>query len=358
MERLVAGVMDCRLADLLSVWRRAPPTADPLKVFAASLDHLVVIALAGSRCRYEHYGRALVDAFGADLSGQDIDYVPPVILPRDRRGMLEFEYGFANRVRRPVWRSYTAEFAHGLATWQRLVLPFGTDRLVVGAVEVVPVEGPDAGRDLLRLLINRVPVVLNPDGGVRDVALTLKEYSDTCLQAAEMEILATRDPLTGIGNLRHFKTLASLELEHAARMGRPMAVLVIDLDHFKRINDTWGHATGDETLRRFAAACRGALREPDILGRLGGEEFAIALPNTGHEGAMVIAERLRTLAAGIRVTPQCGGAPFGITISIGVAVRDAVGADAEIDDLLARADAAMYDAKRTGRDRVMMSEDA
>lgn len=357
MDRLVAGVMDCRLGDLLSAWRRTPPTADPLEVFAESLDHLVVIALGGNRCQYVHYGRSLVEAFGTDLTGQDIDYLPPVVLPRDRRGMLEFEYGFANRVQRPVWRSYTAEFAGGMATWQRLVLPFGPDRLVVGAVRSDAAATAEPGHALLRLLIDRIPVVLEPDAGVRDVALTLKDYSDTRLQVEEMKHLATRDPLTGVGNLRHFKALSTLELEHAARMGRPMAVLMLDIDHFKRINDTWGHAAGDEALRQFAAACRNALREPDILGRLGGEEFAIALPNTGADGAGVIAERLRALVEGIRVTPQCGGTGFGFTTSVGIAVHHPGSPSGQdVDELLARADAALYEAKRSGRNRVMFCE--
>lgn len=360
MDALVAAVMDRRLAELFACWRDTATDSDPLDVFAAHRDYLVVIELTGARCFYLHYGRTLAGAFGNDLTGQDIDYLPPDILPRDRRGMLEFEYGFANRVQRPVWRSYTAEFAGGPGTWQRLVLPFGPDRLVVGVVQPAAAEVKTSEQALLQLVINRVPVVLSPDGGVADLALTLKDYSDSRLQAAEMELLATRDPLTGVGNLRHFKHLASLELDHARRMGRPMAVLMLDIDRFKSINDRWGHAAGDEALRRIAAVSRNGLREPDILGRLGGEEFAVALPNTGLDGARIIAERLRALIAE-QVMESPSGDRFTMTASIGVAAHAAAHptdlvAD-DIDTLLGRADAALYRAKAAGRNRVVAEGD-
>jgi diguanylate cyclase (GGDEF)-like protein len=351
MLGLVAAVMDARLADMLARW---PGTgADPLDVLATHADHLLVIEAAGTSYRYLHYGSAFVAHFGTDLTGQVIDVVPPDILPADRRGMLEFEYAFARRAQRPLWRSYTADFGARVETWQRLVLPAGPDKLVVGAYPVEPPPAADAASALLRLVIERVPVVLRPDGGVADLALSLRAFSDTRRQVAELEELATRDALTGVANLRHFHHLAALERNHAQLMGRPFALLALDIDHFKAINDRFGHAGGDTALKAFAGVCREALRECDILGRIGGEEFAVALPNTGLDGACTIAERLRALVERLAI-PHPGAEPLHFTVSIGVAsCTYGDGPAPEVADLLARADKALYCAKEAGRNRVV-----
>ncbi|MBI3444616.1 MAG: GGDEF domain-containing protein [Magnetospirillum sp.] len=354
MRELVARVMDSRLADLLSLWRQpGMDDADPLIRFAAHADHLLVIEAEAGSNRYAHYGSAFVTCFGMDLGGQVIDLLPPEILPADRRFMLEFEYGFVSRNARPLWRSYTAHFAEDkVETWQRLVLPAGRDRLVVGAYPVKPItgEGPSA---LLNLLIERVPAVLSDDGMIVDLALSLGAFCDNSRHAAELEVLATRDPLTGINNRRHFDHLAGLELDHARRMGRSFSLLALDIDHFKRINDTWGHAAGDEALKSFVAACRVALREYDILGRVGGEEFAVALPHTGLDGARVIAERLRRQVEEMVVRPAKGDL-FDLTVSIGISTnRDT---DVSIASLLERADTALYRAKNGGRNRVEVAD--
>jgi diguanylate cyclase (GGDEF)-like protein len=355
MRDLVAQVMDSRLTDLLHLWRRnGMADGDPAVNFAVHADHLLVIEVENGANRYAHYGRAFSACFGQDLTGQIIDLLPADILPADRLFMLEFEYGFVRRTGRPLWRSYTALFGQDLPqTWQRLVLPAGAGRLVVGAY---PVEGPhtcEGGLGLLRLVIDRVPVVLNDHGGVEDLALSLGAFCDTSRHMAELEELASRDSLTGTANRRHFEHLAGLELDHARRMGRSFAVLALDIDHFKRINDTWGHAAGDEALKAFANACRLSLREYDILGRLGGEEFAVALPNTGPDGARVIAERLRAAVEELVVRPAKGEL-FDLTVSIGVAqLRET---DLSVDTVLDRADQALYRAKHGGRNRVETEE--
>lgn len=356
MHDIVAKVMDARLRDLLARWRAA---AEPAAL-AAHAEHLLVIEPDGAGNRYAHYGAAFTRHFGADLTGCVIDVLPAEILPVERRGMLDFEYAYARRTSRPLWRSYTAAFGGDgddrTETWQRLVLPLGDGRLAVGAY---PVAAGDAAEDaaarLLRLVIDRVPVVLDDGGGVLDLALSLRTFCDTRLQMAELEVLATRDPLTGVANLRHFRRLADLELEHARRMGRSLSLLALDIDHFKRINDSWGHAAGDAVLQAFAAACRAALREYDILGRVGGEEFAVALPNTGADGAAIIAERVRRQVEAMAL-PVAGPA---VTVSIGVAAAafaDPMAGDADIPELLKRADAALYRAKAAGRNRVEMAE--
>ena len=357
---LVAKVMDARLIDLLARWRTAgsgAAIADPAAAFAAHGDHqLVIETVAGTHSRYTHYGAAFVQGFGADLTGCVIDVLPADILPADRRGMLEFEYTFARRANRPLWRSYTALFDGGLQTWQRLVLPLGGGRLAVGAYPVAAGLAGDDEAALLRLMIERVPVVLDPDGGIDDLALSLAAYCDSRQQVAELEALATRDSLTGIANRRHFEHLAGLELDHARRMGRSFALLALDIDHFKRINDTWGHAAGDEALKGFVAACKTALREYDILGRVGGEEFAVALPHTGVDGARVIAERLRRHVEDLVVRPARGEI-FKMTVSVGVAqLTGGDGQPTDVSQLLARADAALYRAKDRGRNQVVVED--
>jgi diguanylate cyclase (GGDEF)-like protein len=353
MRDLVARVMDSRLSALFADWRRGGlDGSDPVVRFAAHSDHLLVIESEGGTNRYSHYGKAFAACFGLDLTGRVIDLLPPEILAADRRFMLEFEYGFVRGTGRPLWRSYTALFGQDLRqTWQRLVLPAGNGRLVVGAY---PVEIPDDGlgdgaEGLLRLVIDRVPVALGDDGGISDLALSLGDFCDTGVHMAELEELASKDSLTGTSNRRHFMHLAALELDHARRMGRSFALLALDIDHFKRINDTWGHAAGDEALKAFANACRMALREYDILGRVGGEEFAVALPNTGLDGAKVIAERLRAAVEELVVRID-KGVFLDMTVSAGIAVL--AEEDANVSDLLARADKALYTAKTMGRNQV------
>jgi diguanylate cyclase (GGDEF)-like protein len=360
MHELVAQVMDARLLDLLTRWRAAGPApviAEPARTFSGHAEHLLVIDAEGGSNRYSHYGAAFTRHFGSDLTGCVIDVLPAHILPAERRGMLEFEYTFARQVSLPLWRSYTAQFGDRTETWQRLVLPVGEGRLAVGAYPVELPETADSASALLRLMIDRVPVVLDGDGGIRDLALSLKSFCDTQQHVAELEVLATRDPLTGVANLRHFHHLASLELDHARRMGRSFSLLALDIDHFKAINDRWGHAAGDEALKAFVAACRVALREYDILGRVGGEEFAVALPNTGLDGARVIGERLRRQVEEMVVRPA-KGEMFDLTVSVGITAEPTLpsGALLDIPGLLAQADAALYRAKAMGRNRVVVAE--
>lgn len=360
MDEAVSRVMDTRLGDLLARWQTARDAlveGDPLDFLAPHADHLLVVAVEEDGCRYLHYGRAFVEHFGTDLTGRTITALAPEILTPERRGMMEFDYAFVQSRQSPLWRSYTADFgADGIETWQRLVLPAGDGRVVVGAYEVPPSAPSDEAEMLLRMVIERVPVVLDRDGRLCDLALSLRDYSDTQRHAAELEVLANHDALTGTANLRHFHRLTGLELSHARRMNRSLALLALDIDHFKRINDQWGHAAGDTALKAFAATCRAALREPDILGRCGGEEFAIALPNTGLDGALVIAERLRRAVESLKV-PLPDAPPLGFTVSIGVAVAaPGPSQPADVPALLAVADRALYASKKAGRNRVSVAE--
>ncbi len=169
------------------------------------------------------------------------------------------------------------------------------------------------------------------------------------LLVVQRELLtqADRDHLTGVLNRAAFYRLASTYGEDA-----PASVLLADIDHFKAINDRYGHAAGDQALRLVASTLQAALRPDDLLGRVGGEEFAILLSGMPQALALVIAERARGAIAALSMR-AADGSPIALSISIGVA---GLSAGAPLDAVLAQADAAMYAAKRNGRNRVMVSD--
>ena len=183
-------------------------------------------------------------------------------------------------------------------------------------------------------------------------AVLIWAYDITGRKQLEQELLAMAhtDGLTGVHNRRHFLELAEQERLRSQRYGPPGAVLMLDVDHFKQINDHHGHATGDRALKWLADCLRDQLRAVDLLGRMGGEEFALLLPSTGLEQAREAAERLRTaLRAGPPAHPQ---APPGFTVSIGITVFQP--GDRSMEAPLSRADRALYRAKAEGRDRVVV----
>lgn len=201
------------------------------------------------------------------------------------------------------------------------------------------------------------------DGATRDVLLNV---STAALQGAahslavfvdisrrkEMETrlaeLAHTDPLTGLVNRTRFFDAAGTEIRRAQRRGPLPSVIMLDIDHFKQINDTCGHEAGDLALRRVAALCRTLLRCQDLAARLGGEEFALLLPGTDLRGALNLAERLRRAVEGLRLD----GHPASMTVSLGVAeVR--LGENT-VNAALVRADKAMYEAKLGGRNKAVL----
>lgn len=171
------------------------------------------------------------------------------------------------------------------------------------------------------------------------------------LQLANQRLaeLASIDPLTAVSNRRHFLELASPEISRAKRQGLPLAVIMLDIDFFKSVNDRFGHEAGDKVLVALAASIRGALRGGDIFARLGGEEFVLMLPGQDFPEAVRLAERLRELIAQNEVP----GSGAHITVSAGVAGLESE--SDEIDDLLRRADQGLYRAKGEGRDRVCLA---
>jgi diguanylate cyclase (GGDEF)-like protein/PAS domain S-box-containing protein len=166
---------------------------------------------------------------------------------------------------------------------------------------------------------------------------------------SEVQRLAITDPLTGLYNRRGFSEIGHREVERTRRYKRPLSVILLDIDLFKNINDTYKHAIGDQVLRILAERCRKRTREVDIMGRYGGEEIVILLPETDRAGGLRAAEHLRRDVAEDPFETEVG--PLWVTISLGVA--DSLNGECNLDELVDRADAAMYAAKQAGRNRVM-----
>ena len=176
----------------------------------------------------------------------------------------------------------------------------------------------------------------------------VKELLEKDELAREFKRLASTDPLTGVLNRRAFMDIAEKEFLRAKRYDRPLSILMMDVDHFKRINDRHGHAMGDRVLKALADETQACIRTHDVLGRLGGEEFAILVPETGEEEPSVIAHRIRERLAGLSIPTPRG--PLGVTASIGVAACSRV--TSSFDEMLSIADSALYLAKDGGRNRV------
>jgi len=164
----------------------------------------------------------------------------------------------------------------------------------------------------------------------------------------------SEDPLTGLYNRRYVFNCIKRELNRYRRYGVTFSVVLIDADHFKRVNDTWGHPVGDRVLKHIASVCQNAIRDGDVAGRFGGEEFIIVLPHTGAIDAAFVAHRIRQSTRRKRFL--CDGDEIRVTLSLGIAE---CGPGAEtFDNLLQAADRALYSAKRAGRDRVTLHADS
>lgn len=178
---------------------------------------------------------------------------------------------------------------------------------------------------------------------------------DTTERRAQIEVLehqAQTDPLTQIANRGRFVEVANQEIARCRRFGHPLSLWMLDIDHFKAVNDTYGHHAGDVALQSLIVTSRQALRDWDVMGRMGGEEFAVLLPETDTTQALVVAERLRKSVAATDI-PIEEGTVVHLTVSTGIATAN--DGDTTVDTLLDRADKALYEAKRSGRDKVCVA---
>ncbi|MFP5220676.1 MAG: diguanylate cyclase [Acidobacteriota bacterium] len=230
---------------------------------------------------------------------------------------------------------------------------------------LVPARLPDGS---MRLQHSVAYGLRGPDGDITHVVLSLQDVTEIHSRLREnlrvrkdlerenrlrkkvelkLRELATRDMLTGLVNRRSFLGLLTREIRRSKRYGHPLCLMALDLDHFKRLNDTWGHLAGDEMLKTFASACQETLRDIDHIGRLGGEEFGIIMPETPPEGARIVGERLLKAIRNLAI--RYDGSVVRMTASIGLASLEP---EQELKDFLLRADQAMYQAKLLGRDRL------
>lgn len=214
-----------------------------------------------------------------------------------------------------------------------------------------PVTG---GVDSMRQDCTLIPVK-EEDGAVNHVCITLLDVTDTSIYQNMMkdamrrlDEASNRDGLTGIYNRRYLEQALSREFGRVKRYDGTLSLIMIDLDHFKRVNDQKGHLAGDEVIRRAAETLNHGVRDTDTLGRYGGEEFVVLLPQTKIDGALILAERLRGLIAAEPIIYN--DEPIAVTISVGVAEMNSDIASHE--QLLQHADEALYESKKNGRNRV------
>jgi diguanylate cyclase (GGDEF)-like protein len=331
--------------DLLSAWwlpiaLLLPPLYALLAPFAVG----AVLAARGRRIPVYRrvFGSAALGLAGAATSATFHLAVPDAVLtgPGAERAWLTRPpvvlTAVACAVVFAVVNSFTVAVAAYLADpgepirkmlWDRETLLLGLTETCVGILVAVT-----CALSYLLLLVALPPVIL----------------LQRSLMHQQLAAAARTDPKTGLLNATAWQREADAEVARARRTDAPLALLLVDVDHFKRVNDSHGHLVGDEVLRALATELRRQVRESDAVGRFGGEEFTVLLPGTDDAGAYGIAERLRASAANLSVA--AAGARISVTVSIGVAVLGQHGND--LFELLAAADAALYRAKDAGRDQV------
>jgi diguanylate cyclase (GGDEF)-like protein/PAS domain S-box-containing protein len=227
----------------------------------------------------------------------------------------------------------------------RIVLSDGRTRVLHGMGEVI------------FLGIQTQPQIV---GIIRDITTptrtelmaVIQDITDQKELQWKLELEARVDPLTGCANRRHFLELAEHEFSRTRRYGQHLSALMLDLDHLKVINDQYGHPVGDLVLQRLTQICQATLRDEDTIGRMGGDEFAVLLPESGRENAVEVAQRLCQAVAVAEILLD-GKPLIGSTVSIGVATL--LKEDRTISEVLSRADKALYEAKSSGRNRVAVS---
>ena len=287
-----------------------------------------------------------------------------------RAALDEIDYGillldsalravFINRACRRMWRLTDAEAERGDLTFADLfrlgqargAFPIPTEALeahiATRVAEIIeggfsPLDMRGANGEVIRLICTP----LAGDGRM----LTYVDVTEQVRAEQQLQSLVFSDHLTGVLNRRGLMEAGQRECARAARQSSPFSVIILDADHFKKINDNFGHDIGDRVLIEIAKTCSATARVSDVVGRIGGEEFAILLPDTPLDGGATLAERLRQAIATAREGE--GVPPF--TVSLGVAASTA--GDLHFEDVLKRADQALYRAKQGGRNRIELDQ--
>lgn len=229
----------------------------------------------------------------------------------------------------------------------------------VAMLDEMAAQGHIAGYEARMRAVNgaeRHVLVSSASVEVDGASLLVSGFMDITMRKtleSHLAFLAGSDPLTGMANRHRFFSIARMEMVRARENGHETAVLVIDVDHFKRINDTHGHEAGDAVLQTFADTCVATVRDGDLVARMGGEEFAVLLPDTDMTAALIQAERLRLAAREMVVA--VADTELTLTVSIGVACT--APREGSVGPALSRADKAMYRAKHDGRDRVVSDQE-
>jgi diguanylate cyclase (GGDEF)-like protein len=234
-------------------------------------------------------------------------------------------------------------------------------RLNVPRVAIVSSDGKpfaDAERRLIHELFDVLRFAEESEARFQELEQRMlslqRENLDLVVKNRALSEVSSRDALTGLYNRWYVIEKIDSEINRAMRHGSPMSLLMLDVDHFKRINDTWGHAAGDDVLRAIGKLLRESCRVYDVPGRYGGEEFCIVLPETKPGNTSVVAERIRKRLESTELA--CGGEPITVTASIGIAGMEAPADDEILSPaaLIDRADRALYSAKSRGRNRIEM----
>lgn len=320
------------------------------------LDHMPIGALVLDReFRILHWNKCLESWTGlpmAEMLGKDIRTLYPELAGPKYSGRLEslFQGGA------PVIFSY---HLHKHLIPARL--PDGSYRRQQCIASALDLPETDAPLVILTLQdVTEVHTRLRETAQLRDQALAelerRKQTEELLRQNEEkLRLLATTDELTGVANRRRLMEAMRAEEMRSRRYQKPLAFLMVDADHFKRINDTYGHDVGDTALTMLTSALQDHLREVDLAGRLGGEEFGVLLPETGLEDAARVAERIRKAVLELEI--PAGARSIGLSVSIGVAALRLDCRDECVEEVMKRADEALYRAKSEGRNRVVTEKD-
>jgi len=352
--RTVAAGMACSVATLLGFLWAEPLSPTRYGVALAMLTINVVLALVLIRMnrlqRLEWAATRAVWAANQELAEQRqmlqtlLRAVPaPLIILALETGRLIQANDAARAYFGPEMLADAKALFRSFGLREPVPLAFGEQRKNDGTVHETEMRLDLGGGVCRNVLLVTTTTQVRGEAAIMAVVVDITARKEL---EAHLQQLASTDPLTGLANRGSFFALAAEELKRTQRYRRPLAVVMLDIDHFKDINDSFGHEAGDVALRAFAALCRSLLREPDVMGRIGGEEFALLLPETTRESAKVLAERLRAAVAELRLPGLCAS----MTVSIGIS--EVLPEETALSQALSRADQALYAAKRAGRNRI------